>query len=120
MPSTAPRRFVQIEAGQAMKVRTVFQLLADNLRPEECDRESPTYRLRWYDNLQDNHFGLEDLEHFRRFVDDMAERATRRSHRTEAIFPSGPATGLNAEGIDLNVLQARSLCESLRAGLDER
>lgn len=119
MPSNVTGRSEQGETGQAAKIRIAFQLLEDNLRPEERDKASPTYRLGWYDNLRANRFGGADLEHFRRFVDDMTERALKRSYRTEAIFPSNPATGLNAEGVDRSVLQARALCESLQGGLEE-
>lgn len=95
------------------KVRTVFQLLEDNLLPEERDRTHPAYRLGWYDKLNAHQFDGADLQHFRRFVDDMTERAVKLSYRTEAIFPSAPATGLNAERVELRILQARALCESL-------
>jgi hypothetical protein len=107
------RRSEPVEAGHETKIRTVFQLLEENLLPEERDRASPAYRLGWYDSLLANRFGGADLENFRRFVDDMTERALKLSYRTEAIFPSDSATGLNAERIDLRILRARSLCESL-------
>jgi hypothetical protein len=109
----------QLGSNQAVKIRSAFRLLEDNLRPEECDRASSSYRLGWYERLQANQFGQEDLEHFRRFVDEMAERALKRSYRTESLFPSAPPTGLNAERVDVNVRRARELCESLRAGLEE-
>ena len=115
-PSTWPE---QLGPNQATKIRNAFQLLEDNLCPEERDKASPTYRLGWYEHLQANQFRQEDLEHFRRFVDEMAERALKRSYHTEAIFPSSLPAGLNAEGVDLNVLRARVLCESLQAGLEE-
>jgi len=119
MPSKPSRWPEQLGPNQANKIRNAFWLLEDNLQPEERDKASPTYRLGWYEHLQANQFRQEDLEHFRRFVDEMAERALKRSYRTEAIFPSSPPIGLNAERIDVNVLQARVLCESLQAGLEE-
>lgn len=109
----------QLGPSQATKIRSAYRLLEDNLRPEECDKASPTYRLGWYEHLQANQFRQEDLEHFRRFVDEMAERAQKRSYRTEALFPSASQTGLNAERIDINVRRARELCESLQAGLEQ-
>lgn len=119
-PSNPAKRPLQFGPGHAAKIIHAFRLLEDNLRSEERDRASPAYRLGWYDRLQENSFGQEEMEHFRRFVDEMAERALKRSHRTEAIFPSSAPVGLNAERIDMNVLQARALCESLRHGLEER
>ena len=105
--------------SQTSKIHHAFQLLEDNLWPEECDKASPTYRLGWYDHLQANRLRREDLEQFRRFVDEMAERALKRSFHTEALFPSGSATGLNADSVDFNVLRARELCEGLHAGIEE-
>lgn len=113
MPSATTQRSEPLATDHEAKIRTVFQLLEDNLLPEERDRANPAYRLVWYDKLQARQFDGSDLQHFRRFVDDMAERAVRLSYRTEAIFPSGPATDLNAERVDLRILQARSICESL-------
>lgn len=113
MPSTATRRPEPIETGPAAKIRTVFQLLEDNLLPEERDKADPAYRLGWYDKLQAGGFDGADLRNFRCFVDDMTERALKLSYRTEAIFPSDSATGPNAERIDHRILRARSLCESL-------
>jgi hypothetical protein len=54
------------------------------------------------------------MDHFRRFVDEMAERALKRAYLTEALFPSGGSAG----GPDDNVLRARQLCESLRDPLE--
>lgn len=120
MPSDRAIRPEQLGSGHAAKIRDAFRLLEDNLQPEERDKSSPSYRLGWYEHLQANRFRPEDLEHFRRFVDEMAERALQRSYRTEAIFPSGAPAGLNAEGIDINILRARALCESLPDRLEER
>ena len=115
-PSSWPGR---LGPNQATKIRNAFLLLEDNLRPEECDKTSPTYRLGWYERLQANQFRQEDMEHFRSFVDEMVERAQTRSYRTESLFPSAAPSGLNAERIDLNVRRARELYESLQAGSDE-
>jgi hypothetical protein len=120
MPSDSAHWPEHFGARHATKIRYAFRLLEDNLRPEERDKSSPTYRLGWYEHLQANSFRKEDLENFRRFVDEMAERALKRSYHTEAIFPTSGPAGLNAERIDTNVLEARALCESLRHGLEKR
>src|SRR3546814_21192985 len=65
--------------SQTATIQHAFQLLKDNLRPEECDKASPTYRLGWYEHIQANRLRRADLETFRRFVGEMAERALRRS-----------------------------------------
>lgn len=113
MPSTAMRRSEPPETGHEDKIRMVFQLLEENLLPEERDRTSTAYRLGWYDRLQARRFDGADMELLRRFVDDMSERALKLSYRTEAIFPSDSATGLNAQMVDLRILRARSICEDL-------
>lgn len=113
MLSTIMQQSGPIETVHKDTIRIVFQLLEDNLFPEERDRTSPAYRLGWYDELQASRFDGADLAQFRRFVDDMTERALTLSYRTEAIFPSGSATGHTAERIDPRILRARSLCESL-------
>lgn len=113
MLSTAMQRSEPLETGHEAKIRTIFQLLEDNLLPEERDRTNPAYRLGWYDKLQARRFDSADLQHFRRFVDDMTERALKLSYRTEAMFPSDSASGLNAERIDPRILRVRSLSESL-------
>lgn len=113
MRSRAIRRSEPIATGDEEKIRIVFQLLQENLLPEERDRASPAYRLGWYEKLQRGCFDGADLERFRRFVDDMAERALKLSYQTEAIFPSESAAGLNAETVDPRILQARSICEGL-------
>lgn len=113
MPSTEMWRPKPIEPGQDEKVRLVFQLLEESLLPEERDRGSVAYRLAWYDNLQAKRFGRADMEHFRRFVDDMSERLLELRYRTEALFPSDSATELNARVVDPRILQSRSICESL-------
>lgn|SRR5690606_16448015 len=113
MAFTVPRNPASIASDDEQKIRTVFRLLEVNLLPEERDKASPGYRLGWYDKLQAGQFDGADLERFRGFVDDMAERALMLSHRTEAIFPSDSVAGLNADWIDRRILQARSICESL-------
>lgn len=115
-PIDGPER---LPPTQTAKIRDAFWLLEDNLHPEERDRTSPTYRLGWFEHLEADRFRREDLEHFRRFVDEMVERALKRSYRTETIFPSSAPVGLNAERIDMNVVRVRALCESLRHASDE-
>jgi len=113
MASRAMWRPEPIEPGQHEKLRMVFRLLEENLLPEERDRGNAAYRLGWYENLQARRFSRADMEHFRRFVDDMSERALELRYRTEALFPSDSAMGLNAQVVEPRILQARSICEGL-------
>src|SRR3546814_13915930 len=100
--------------SQTSTIQHAFQLLEDNLQPEECDTASPAYRLGWYEHLQANRLRREVMEQFRHFVDEMAERALKRSFRTVALFPSGSATGLNGARCECNVPHTRAVRHTQR------
>lgn len=108
-----------IDEAQLAKVRRTVSLLEAHLQPEERDEGAPDYRLGWYERMQAQACRREDVAQFRRFVDEMCERAVKRASRTEALFPSIHAGTLSAEGSEPHVLRARQLCESFCADFDK-
>lgn len=101
------------------KVRHAVDLLEEHLCPEERDAAAPSYRLGWYHRTEARECSREDIDHFRRFVEEMSERALRRAHRTQALFPTPGGSPMNGGEGSFNVLRARQLCESFCASLGD-
>jgi len=110
--------FKTIDEAQLAKVQGTVNLLEHHLVAEERDATAEGYRLAWYQRLQTKAYRREDIDQFRRFVDEMCERALKRANRTQALFPTPSAGQMADEGTEIDVLRARQLCESFCASLD--
>lgn len=108
-----------IDEAQLAKVRHTFGLLEEHLLPEERDEGQPSYRLGWYRRIQAGECTHSDVALFRRFVDEMCERALQRASRTEALFPSPKSPQASAQDSEIYALRARQLCESFCAELGD-
>ncbi len=106
-----------IDESQLAKVHRTVNLLQRHLHAEERDVTTTAYRLGWYQRLQTKRCQREDIDQFRRFVDEMCERAVKRAGRTQALFLSPDGGQDVGEGIEFDVLRARQLCESFCADL---
>ena len=108
-----------IDESQLAKVHGTVNLLGRHLHAEERDATASAYRLAWYRRLETKVCHRDDIEQFRRFVDEMCERATQRDHCTQALFPSSATNeGFGGELV-LDIMRARRLCESFCASIKD-
>ena len=102
-----------IDEERISMAHDVLILLEQHLLPEECDETSSAYRLGWYRRIETRTCTHNDIALFRRFVDDMCERALYRASQTEALFRSESVSRVDTVGSKFNVLRARHFCEGL-------